>query len=405
MPKPSHDASRDPSLAATRTTPFAYRGNAQERLVFATPAADAVADEVERLGASRVLVVSGRSLARLANGPLQRIERALSGRHAGTFAAMRAHTPREDVLAVIERVRATGATSIVAVGGGSVIDGCKAACLGLWSGVRTVADFDRLVSAERRETALAVPDDVVRVIAVSTTLSASDFTSSAGLTDTSTKSKQAVLHRLLVPRVAVLDPAATLDTPMGLLLSTGMRAVDHAVESYCSDSANPATAMHSLQGLTLLYEALPAIARDPSALGPRAEAQLGMWQAITAAGAGAGSGASHGIGYALGATFDVAHGHTSCVMLPAVLRWNAEVDGARQAALSQAMGRPDVPAWQLVADLVKTLGQPATLRELGIGREHLDEIATRALRYPAVKANPRTIRGVADVREILDLAW
>jgi len=409
-PPPTHE--RDPMndraddlLRPTRTTPYAYRGSAQERLVFATPAADAVAAEVAAVGAERVFVVSGRSLGRLVEGPLQRIERALGTRHAGTFARMAAHTPREDVLTVIDALRAARADALVAIGGGSVIDGCKAAAIGLWAGVHDVAGFDRLVSAERREVSVVVPADALRVIAVSTTLSAADFTASAGLTDSATRSKQSIVHRLLVPRVAILDPEATLDTPLGLLLSTGMRAVDHAVESYCAPSANPATAIHSLAGLRLLYDALPAIARDPHATGPRAEAQLGMWQAITAAGAGAGSGASHGIGYALGATFDVAHGHTSCVMLPAVLKWNAAVNADRQAALSAAMGRPDVAAGELVGALVKALGQPSTLRELGIDRDQFEEIARRALGYQPVRTNPRPIRSEEDVLQILELAW
>jgi maleylacetate reductase len=116
-------------------------------------------------------------------------------------------------------------------------------------------------------------------------------------------------------------------------------------------------------------------------------------------------GASHGIGYALGASFGVAHGHTSCVMLPAVLRWNAAVNGERQRALAAAMGAPDAAAADLVRALVTTLDQPASLRAVGIKRENLDEIAARALSYPPVKMNPRPINSAADVKEILELAW
>lgn len=395
----------DPAVDPTRTTPYRYRGSAQERLVFATPAADAVVAEAEQVGAARVLLVSSRSLGGMTDGPLQRIERALGGRHVGTFAAMRAHTPREDVLAVADAAREARADLIVAVGGGSAIDGSKAACYALWAGLRDVDAFDPLVRDPHAVARLSVPEGAIRMVAVSTTLSAADFTSTAGITESRTKSKQTLVHRLLVPRTAILDPEATRDTPMGLLLSTGMRAVDHAVEAYCAPSANPATSFHALEGLRLLYRALPAIARDPASIGARAEAQLGMWQAITALGAGAGSGASHGIGYALGATFDIPHGHTSCVMLPAVLRWNAVENGARQAVLSAAMGSPDTPAGDLIGDLVKALGQPASLAAVGVTTDdQFDEVARRALDYAAVKANPRAIRTRDDVREILELA-
>ena len=96
-----------------------------------------------------------------------------------------------------------------------------------------------------------VPHEPMRMIAVPTTLSAADFTSRAGITNTATRTKMAFNHRMLVPRSVILDPAATIDTPDWLLFSTGIRAVDHAVESYMCPIANPATESLSLKGLRL----------------------------------------------------------------------------------------------------------------------------------------------------------
>jgi maleylacetate reductase len=260
-------------------------------------------------------------------------------------------------------------------------------------------------AAEKIRRKIEPPANPIRMVTVSTTLSASEFTSTAGVTDTNANAKQSFTHRLLVPRSVVLDPAATLDTPEWLLFSTGIRSVDHAVESYCSPMANPATETLSLQGLRLLSHALPKIKADPHDLSARLEAQFGMWQAIAASAAGAGSGASHGIGYVLGATFGVAHGHTSCVMLPSVLRWNAAVNGERQRALAEAMGAPQQPAADLVAALVATLDQPGSLRAVNIKRENFEEIAERAMTYAPVRMNPRPIKSPSDVKEILELAW
>ena len=92
-------------------------------------------------------------------------------------------------------------------------------------------------------------------------------------------------------------------------------------------------------------------------------------------------------------------------MLPAVLAWNAAVNADRQRALSEAMGAPDRPAAELVAALIAALGQPGSLRAVGLRREDLDTVAERALTYAPVRANPRPIRSAADVREILELAW
>lgn len=381
--------------------------HAQERIVFGRPAAETVMAEARRYGASRVFVASTRSLAKLENGPLQRIERGLGGAHVGTHAQISAHSPREDIIAAANKARAANADLLVAVGGGSVVDATKAMLLCLWLDLEATEAMEpyRAGIDGSKSAPVNLPADPIRMMAVSTTLSASEFTPNAGVTDTRTKSKQSFSHRLFAPRSVILDPEATLDTPDWLLFCTGIRSVDHAVESYCSPLANPATEALSLQGLKLLSRALPAIKANPKDLKPRLEAQFGMWQAIAASTAGAGSGASHGIGYALGSTFGVAHGHTSCVMLPAVLRWNAKVNGERQRALSEAMGASSRPAGDLIAELVAKLDQPGNLRAVGIRRENLDELAKRSLGYKPVQMNPRPIKSVEDVREILELAW
>ncbi|MGA3085529.1 MAG: iron-containing alcohol dehydrogenase [Thermodesulfobacteriota bacterium] len=380
---------------------------AQESIIFGQPAEKAVVAEADHYGAKHVFIFSTRSLSQLENGPLQRIMEALGSRLSGKFTAIRAHSPRQDVIAAATAARSAKADLLIAVGGGSVIDATKAIQMCLWLGLESPASMepyrDNAALDIRRK--IIPPVNPIRMITVSTTLSASEFTSTAGVTDTKANAKQSFTHRLLVPRSVVLDPAATLDTPDWLLFSTGIRSVDHAVESYCSPLANPATEALSLQGLRLLARALPKIKAEPHDLNARLEAQFGMWQAIAASAAGAGSGASHGIGYVLGATFGVAHGHTSCVMLPAVLRWNAQVNGERQRALAEAMGAPQQKASDLVASLVASLHQPSSLRAVNIKRDNFEEIAKRAMTYAQVRMNPRPIKSSADVQEILELAW
>ena len=379
---------------------------AQEQVVFGQPAEAAVVALAQQLGARRVFLTSSRSLARLTDGPLQRIAQALGSQHAGTLSTIRAHSPREDVIEGARAARAAQADLLVAVGGGSVLDATKAMLMCLWMGL----DAPEAMEPYRNGTAadmaqrIVAPANPIRMIAVSTTLSAADFTPNAGVTESTTHTKQSYSHRLMAPFAAVLDPAATLHTPHDLLFNTAIRSVDHAVESFCSPFANPATEPLSLQGLRLLYRALPAIQANPGALGPRLDAQFGMWQAIAGSVGGAKTGASHGIGYALGATFDIAHGHTSCILLPAVLRWNAAVNAARQQQLSAAMGAPNTPAADLIAGLVKSLGLPGTLRDVKIGPEHFPDIARRALVYVNLKDNPRQMNRVEDVIEVLKLA-
>ena len=376
---------------------------AQERILFGAPAGTSVLAEAERYGARRVFVISTRSLARLENGPLQQVVAALGAKYAGTCVEIGAHSPRADVIAAAAQARAAAADFLVAVGGGSVIDATKAMQLCLWLGLESADEIDPYVGPDARPP--VAPPDPIRMIAVPTTLSAAEFTAVAGITNTRTQTKERVSHRLFAPRSVVLDPAATIATPQWLLLSTGIRAVDHAVESYCSARANPITEGFSLQGLRLLSRALPRIKADPGDLEARLEAQFGAWQAVAAVAADTGVGASHGIGYVLGGSYGVPHGHTSCVMLPAVLRWNAAVNGERQRALSAAMGAPQRPAADLIAELIAALELPGSLRAVNISRDSLDEIARRALDYEPVRMNPRRISSPQDVREILELAW
>ena len=396
---------QSPSSALQRGV---FTVQAQERIVFGEPAGEALLAEIERLGVRRVFVTSTRSLAKLSDGPLQVIEKALGGLHVGSFSAIASHSPREDVIAGAAAARGARADLIVGVGGGSVVDATKAMLMCLWQGVESTAGMEPYRSGRddgRIPTPMAPPPDPIRMIAIPTTLSAAEFTPNAGVTNSATHFKQSFGHRLFVPVTVILDPVMTLATPQWLLVSTGIRSVDHAVESYCSPTANPATEPLSLQGLRLLHRSLPAIVERPDDLAARLDAQFGMWQAIAASIAGAGSGASHGIGYVLGSGYGVPHGHTSCVMLPAVLRWNTLFNGERQKALSAAMGAPDRPAGDLVAELVQRIGQPGNLRALGIKREALADIAERAMTYAPVRRNPKKISGPADVMEILEIAW
>jgi maleylacetate reductase len=377
---------------------------AHERIVFGRPSGETVAAEAARYAARRVFLVTNRSLARLDDdGPVQRVVQALGPSHAGTFAAISAHSWREDVVAAANMARDAGADLLVAIGGGSVIDGTKVALLCLWRGFDSVEQLVRL--ADGPQDGDTPVSHTLRAIAVPTTFSAAEFTCTAAVNDKATRTKHVLSHRLFAPRSIVLDPHATLHTPLRLLLATGMRAIDHAVETYCSPASSPVTEVLSMQGLKLLAKVLPAIVDDPRDPAARLQAQLGMWQAVAPVAAGVSVGASHGIGYVLGGTYGVPHGETSCVLLPAVLRWNAPVNAVRQRELARAVGAPSEDLAGFIADLVVRLGLPRTLQDVGIGPDNLDDIATRALAYPSVMANPRPVQSAADVRCILDFAF
>jgi maleylacetate reductase len=360
------------------------------------------------LGARRVFVTTSRSVARSAL--LADVIRDLGDRYAGVYAGITAHSPRPCVIEGAAMAREAGADLIVAVGGGSVIDATKTILIALWQNATRIEDLDLYRAGKPKEgaappsEAIRPPADAIRMIAVPTTLSAAEFNAFAGITDPRKGIKESFGHRLVVPRVIVLDPAATLATPMDLMLSTGLKAVDHAVERLCSQQAHPFAIGTSTEALRLLSRALPDHKARPADMETRLDLQFGMWLSIGAGTSGVGVGASHGIGHVLGAACHVPHGHTSCVMLPSVLRWNAAVNAERQKRVSEAFGKPEVAAADLVAGLVTSLGLPGRLAEVGVGRDRFREIAEKSMHDRAVLNNPRPIKGPAEVMEILELA-
>ncbi|WP_295143635.1 iron-containing alcohol dehydrogenase [uncultured Reyranella sp.] len=379
-----------------------------ERVVYGRPAGAALRTEAERLGAKKVFITTSKSVAQSAL--LASVIDGLGELHAGTYAGITAHSPRPCVVEGAAMARAAGADLIVAVGGGSVIDATKTILIALWQDVTTVDELDAYRAGKPKEgaappsEAIRPPADAIRMIAVPTTLSAAEFNAFAGISDPRKGIKESFGHRLIVPRVIVLDPAATLATPMDLMLSTGLKAVDHAVERLCSQQAHPFVLGTATEALKLLARALPAHKANPEDMATRLDLQFGMWLAIGAGTSGVGVGASHGIGHVLGAACHVPHGHTSCVMLPSVLRWNLAANAERQKRVGEAFGKPEAAAGDLVEGLVKSLGLPGRLSEVGVGRDRFREIAEKSMHDRAVLNNPRPIKGPEQVMEILELA-
>ena len=369
-----------------------------EEVVFGQPAAEAVAELARRTGATRVLIMASGTLNR-GTDVVARIRAALGNTCVGVFDRVPAHTPRGAVIAATAMAREQRADLIVTIGGGSVTDAAKAVQLCLANDVADAAGMDAL----RGEAPAGMRAPAIRQVSVPTTLSAGEFSAIAGVTNEATRAKELFRHPLVIPQAVVLDPAVTLHTPEWLFLSTGIRAVDHCVEGTCADEAHAYGDAQALKGLALLASGLPRVKADPSDLAARLDCQMGAWLSMAPLASGVPMGASHGIGYILGAVFDVPHGHTSCIMLPAVMRWNLPANAAKQAAVGAAMGG-EGEAHALLHALIAGLGMPRSLAAVGIGPDRFDEIAAKAMHTPWVPRNPRRIDGPAQVREILDLA-
>jgi alcohol dehydrogenase class IV len=316
--------------------------------------------EEEAQSKDRAFIVTGRTLNEETD-LVRRVEKLLGGKHAGTFVGMSEHTPGS---AVEEAAReARDADLLVSVGGGSVVDGTKAVA---------------------RE--LGYPAQV----AVPTTLSGAEWAHAVGVTDEEAGRKSGFADPKAVPPVVILDAEVTLFTPEKLWLSTGIRALDHAVEGFLAKGEHPIEDVMGLEGAKRLVDYLPRSKDEPEDVGLRHELQLASWMAYFGP-LNTPMGLSHGLGRRIGASYGVPHGYTSCITLvPTLAVTKDRIPEERWGRLAGALGGdPD----ESIADLVERLELPNRLRDVGVPEDDLDSIAE--------DLGDRA----KDAREILRRAW
>ncbi len=290
----------------------------------------------------RVFVVTGRTLYEETD-LVRRVEDMLGDKHAGTFSGMGQHTPGSAVEKAAEE--AGEADLLVSVGGGSVIDGTKA---------------------------VAVRLDYPAQIAVPTTLSGAEWAHAIGVTDEEAGRKSGFADPKAVPPVVILDAEATLYTPEKLWLSTGIRALDHAIEGFLAKGEHPIEDVMGLEGARRLVAYLPRSKETSEDVEVRHELQLAAWMAYFGP-LNTPMGLSHNLGRRIGASYDVPHGYTSCVTLAPTLE--VVGDRAPRERWKQLAGALGGDPAERVAALVEGLELPSTLRDVGVPEEDIEELA------------------------------
>jgi maleylacetate reductase len=311
-----------------------------ERVHFGAGSLEKIDEEAR--SEDRAFVVTGRSLHEKTD-LVRRVEALLGEKHAGTYPGMGQHTPGSSVEEAAREAR--GSDLLVSVGGGSVVDGTKAVA---------------------RE--LGYPTHV----AVPTTLSGAEWAHRVGVTDEASGRKSGFADPKAVPQVVILDPETTLFTPEKLWLSTGIRALDHAVEGLLYGGEHPITDVTGAEGARRLVACLPRSREEPEDVEVRGELQVAAWLAYFGP-FNTPMGLSHGLGRRIGASYGVPHGYTSCITLaPSLAVAKNKVPEVRWRRLEEALGGD--PA-ERVSSLVERLGLPGRLRDVGVPEEDLEDIA------------------------------
>jgi maleylacetate reductase len=307
-------------------------------------------DELARLEAHRVALVTTRSLV-AEERLLSVVQHALGDARVVATVVVSQHAPMAQVESCIRTADDAQADGVVSFGGGSPIDAAKMLAVKL---------ADRNARAARGLPHVAVP----------TTLSAAELAAGAGYTDEA-GNKAGMRDPRLLPDAVIYDAELTLATPMALWLSTGIRALDHAVEGFLADGLHPFSDVMALDAMRRLFDSLPRAKAAPSDVGVRTENQLAAWFSFTLPGPSAG-GLSHVMGKQIGARYGIPHGVTSCLLLPHVLRYYETRIPERVALLSLATG-PDPAA--RVRGLIESLGLPQHIAAYGIGEPELRKAA------------------------------
>jgi maleylacetate reductase len=316
-------------------------------------------EELARLEAHRIALVTTRSLV-VEERLLSVVQHALGDARVVATVVVSQHAPMAQVESCIRMADDAQADGVVSFGGGSPIDAAKMLAVNL---------ADRNARATRGLPHIALP----------TTLSAAELAAGAGYTDAA-GNKAGMRDPRLLPDGVIYDADLTLATPMALWLSTGIRALDHAVEGFLADGLHPFSDVMALDAIRRLFDSLPRAKAAPSDVSVRTENQLAAWFSFTLPAQSAG-GLSHVMGKQIGARHGVPHGVTSCLLLPHVIRYFQGRTPERVALLGAATGTD--PAGR-VHGLIESLGLPQHIAAYGINEPELRKAAEElAGKYPA----------------------
>ncbi len=361
------------------------------RILMGPGSLEGISGEIERLGATKLLVVTDRGVR--GTPIMTKLETVLknSGLTYEVFDGVEPDPPIEIVEKCAALVASSGAELLVGFGGGSPIDIAKTAALLPVQG----GPIDTYFGVD------LVPGRGLPVIAVPTTAgTGSEATPIAILSDEKEKLKKGIVSSWLYPAAALIDPELTLGLPPDITAATGMDALIHAIEGFTSVRATGMTDMYCRRAMELICGSI----RTACEKGGDIKARSAMMEGALLAGIGfanAGVAAVHAFAYPIGANFHIPHGVANTLMLPAVMRFNVEGNREKYALLAGPFGiKTDglegmeiiVQITSFIDSLVNDIGVPRHLDDFGITESDIPSLAEGAMKVTRLLANnPREV--------------
>jgi alcohol dehydrogenase class IV len=378
------------------------------RLILGPTALANLAGLVRDLGASRALILCGRTVA---SGPLlEQTRSALGAACAGVFDRVAAHTPIDMVREALQAVRAADADAVVSVGGGSAIDAGKGVMLMSMTGGALEPYFVRKDAAGVPRPRLPKPS-LVHVAVPTTSGSASEVMPTAGIRDPEARKKMLFWDDALIPQGVVLDPIMAAHTGAWLSAASGMTAVARCVESLYSASRNPLAEGLALHALRLLNRNLPVVVEHPGDLEARYECQVACSMSGIAA-INSMVSVVHALGHIVGGRYALQHGVSHAILLAPAMRLLLPAIGERQHLVLEALDggtatdadAAGATAAECIDRLLHKLPLKARLRDLDIPETELPGIAEEAAHDYMMANLPRPMT-VTDIEALLRDAW
>ncbi|MBM4761811.1 iron-containing alcohol dehydrogenase [Bacillus sp. B15-48] len=341
-------------------------------------------NEIVKSNGKRLLVVTTNSMLKT-NAYKKLIDDLKANDFELYVTCSKQHVPGSVLMEDIHDIRQFNPDFIISCGGGSPIDAAKILSLVLAEGVQSEEELYPYSENVREKTPKM--ESFLPHIAIPTTLSASEFTSIAGTTNEKDHVKYKFSHLNMTPAFVFLDPVFTTETPEWLWISTGIRAVDHAVETLYTPVPNPVNTSLALQALKKLYLSLPESKKDPTNLEARLECQIGAWLSLFSV-VNIKLGLSHSIGHQLGATYNIPHGMTSAIMLPHVMKFLSPRTIAEQAQITEVLGFSQgngketenaSMASTLIKGLIQNLEIPHRLRDFDVSKDSIPTVVKNIL--------------------------